>query len=154
MSVEPQTLELRPVTIWHNPNCSKSRKTLELLQSLGWVDIIVREYLDDAPTADELRDLMLKLAASEWPVSGPRDIIRANEPPYAQQGLDNAALSDDELLDAIAGHPVLLQRPIVICGARAVVARPNYRALAVLSPEGEPPPLHEVMKSKIKQEGV
>lgn len=154
MSIEPQALELRPVTIWHNPDCSKSRKALELLQSLGWVDIIVREYLLDPPTADELRDVVVKLGASEWPVSGPRDIMRSSEATYAEQTLDDLELSDEQLIEAMARFPVLLQRPIVICGTRAVVGRPNYRALAVLKPEGEVPPVHEVMKSKIKQEGV
>ncbi len=154
MAFQPQQPALEPVTIWHNPACSKSCKALELLAGLGWVDIIVRLYLDDPPTADEIRQVLSRLKTADRPVSGPRGILRTGETPYAEQGLDRDDLSDDQLIEAMARYPIVLQRPIVICGDRATVGRPNYRALEVLRPSGELPPIHEVLKSRVKEEGI
>lgn len=146
--------KLEPVTIWHNPDCSKSRRALEMLAGLGWVDIVVREYLEDPPSAAEIRDVLDKLSRSDRPVTSPRGIMRTGEAPYAANGLDDPALSDEQLLDALVRFPVLIQRPIVICGERAALGRPDYRALEVLRPTCEIPPIHEVLKSKIKEEGI
>src|SRR5204863_9688253 len=97
--------------IYHNPRCSKSRQALELLRQAG-VEPRVVEYLKRPPDAKTLRSFGLPA----------REIIRDNEEEYA--ALKLAQKTDAELLDAIATHPVLLQRPIVIHGQRAVVARP------------------------------
>lgn len=152
--MNPTQPGLAPVTIWHNPDCSKSRRALELLSGLGWLHIVVREYLQDPPTHDELREVLGMLARADRPISGPRGIMRSEEAAYADNGLDDPALTDDQLVNALARFPALIQRPIVICGDRAALGRPDYRCLEVLRPSGEVPPIHEVLKSKIKEEGV
>lgn len=114
------------VTIFFNGECSKCRGAMALLKERG-VDPDIVEYLVDPPTADQLHELSTKLGL---PV---RDIIRTQEPLYAQLGLQDA--SDEDLLEAIARHPVLLQRPIVVSGGRAVIGRPPERVLDLL-PDG------------------
>ncbi len=104
------------IDIWFNPRCSKARKARELLEERG-VELRVRAYLDEAPTRAELETLMQQLGTDD-----PRTFMRAKEAPYAELGLANA--SNDTLLDAIVAHPILLERPIVVRGERAVVARP------------------------------
>lgn len=103
------------VTIFHNPRCSTSRKGLELLQSRGIEPEIV-EYLKTPPTREELVEVLTKMKAS------PRDLIRKKEKLYAELGLENA--SDEALLDAMAEHPVLIERPVVIKGKKAALGRP------------------------------
>lgn len=108
------------VTIYHNPRCSKSREALALLEGSpaagGGVEIV--EYLKTPPTLAQLQQLHKLLNV---PV---REMIRSGETEYAELGLSDTTLSDDKLLAAIAAHPKLLQRPIVINGKRAVIARP------------------------------
>ena len=103
--------------IYHNPRCSKSRATLELLRAHR-IEPRVVEYLKTPPDAKTLRELLQKLGLR------PRDILREGEDEFAALGLDDPAKSDDELIAAMVRHPVLLQRPIVVCGDRAVVGRP------------------------------
>src|SRR5882724_4385953 len=100
--------------IYHNPRCSKSRQALELLRHHG-IEPVVIEYLKTPPDAKTLRSLGLPA----------REIIRDNEDEYATLNL--AGKSDTELFDAIAKHPILLQRPIVVHVKRAIVARPPER---------------------------
>jgi arsenate reductase len=107
------------VTIWHNPRCSKSRGALALLAELGVEPSVVR-YLDVAPSRAELEDVLRRLGTED-----PRAIIRTGEPAYRELGLADAGR--DALLDALAAHPVLIERPIVLAGDRAVVARPPER---------------------------
>ncbi|MCA9528630.1 MAG: arsenate reductase (glutaredoxin) [Myxococcales bacterium] len=112
--------------IWHNPRCSKSRQTLELLQSHG-VEPEVVKYLERAPTRAEL-DRTLRLLALE-----PRDLMRKREAPYAELGLDDPSLGRDALIDAMVAHPILIERPVVIRdGARAALGRPPEQVLALL----------------------
>jgi len=114
-----------PVTIYHNPRCSKSREALALIEARGITPTIVR-YLETPPTAKELRGLLDTLGLK------PRDLLRTKEAEYKALGLGDAGRSDAAILDAIASHPVLLERPIVVNGRRAVIARPPERALEVL----------------------
>ncbi|HEX6998884.1 MAG TPA: arsenate reductase (glutaredoxin) [Gammaproteobacteria bacterium] len=107
--------------IYHNPRCSKSRQTLELLQQRG-VELEIIEYLKTPPTKATLKSLLRKLGLKA------RDIVRSNEPEYAAAGV-KADATEDELLDLIVAHPKLLQRPIVEVGAQARIGRPPERVL-------------------------
>ncbi len=112
------------VSVYFNPACSNCRTTEGLLRERG-IDADYVRYLENAPTREELEGVLRKLGTDD-----PQEIIRTKEPEYDQLGL--ASASRDELLDAMASHPVLIQRPIVIVGDRAVVARPPDRLLALL----------------------
>ena len=110
--------------VYFNPACSNCRTAQGLLRERG-VDAEYIRYLDRAPTREQLEDVLTKLG-----VDDPREIVRTKEPVYATLGL--AGAGRDELLDAMVAHPILIQRPIVIRGDRAVVARPPERLLALL----------------------
>ena len=105
------------VTLYHNPRCSTSRHALELLKARG-IEPVVIEYLKNPPTADELRRIA---AATGQPL---RALIRTKQPEYLEQGLDNPALTDDELLAAMVATPVLINRPIVVTEKGARLGRP------------------------------
>jgi len=113
------------VTIYHNPRCSKSRTTLALLRERG-IEPDVIEYLKDAPSADDLRDVLAKLGRR------PRDIMRRGEAVYKELGLGDETLSDDALIAAMAEHPILIERPIVIKGEKAALGRPPESVLEIL----------------------
>jgi len=112
------------VTVWHNPRCSKSRGALALLAGRG-VDPEVVRYLDVAPSRAELVDVLRRLGTDD-----PLAITRTGEARYRELGL--AGADRDTLLDALAANPILIERPIVLVGDRAVVARPPERALELL----------------------
>ena len=112
------------VTVWFNPNCSKCRGARDLLDEQGVSCELVR-YLEDAPTRAELVRVMGLLG-----IDGPRAMMRTGEAVYKDEGL--ATASADELLDAMVKHPILIERPIVIRGDRAVIGRPPERALELL----------------------
>lgn len=107
------------LVIYHNPRCSKSRQALEILRQHGFEPVVI-EYLKTPPDEKTLRSFGLPV----------REIIRDNEDEYA--ALKLAEKTDAELFDAIVTHPILLQRPIVVRGKRAVVARPPERVNEVL----------------------
>jgi arsenate reductase len=111
------------VSVYFNPACSNCRTAEGILRDRG-IDANYVRYLEQAPTREELEDVLAKLGTDD-----PRDIIRTKEPEYDQLGL--AAADRDELLDAMVAHPILIQRPIVIRGDKAVVARPPERLLAL-----------------------
>lgn len=111
--------------VWHNPRCSKSRGALELLAEHGIEPEVVR-YLDTAPTRAELEDVLVKLGTDD-----PRAIVRTGEARYRELGLADA--DRDTLLDALAANPVLIERPIVVLGGRAVIGRPPEKVLDLLS---------------------
>ena len=113
------------LTIFHNPRCSKSRAALSLLEERGLAPKIVR-YLDEPPDADTLESL-LKLLGLE-----PRDLMRKKEPEYQALGLDGPSLTREALVAAMAAHPRLIERPIVIQDGRAVLGRPPERVLDIL----------------------
>lgn len=111
--------------LMHNPRCSQSREALRLLTQSGAEPQVVL-YLAVPPTEDELRTLLKKLGM------GPRELIRASEPQYKALGLDGRDVSDADLIAAMAKNPILIQRPILIAGSRAIVARPPERVLELL----------------------
>ena len=113
------------VTIYHNPRCSKSRRTLALLQERGVQPKIV-EYLKEPPSADELDSLLKKLGVE------PRDAMRKKEAPYKDKNLSNETLSRDQLIAAIVADPILLERPIVVSGSKAAIGRPPESVLEII----------------------
>ena len=113
------------LTIFHNPRCSKSRAALSLLEERGLAPKIVR-YLDEPPDTDTLESLLNLLGLE------PRDLMRKKEPEYQALGLDDPALSREALVAAMAAHPRLIERPIVIQDGKAVLGRPPERVLDIL----------------------
>lgn len=113
------------LTIYHNPRCSKSRAALALLEERGESPRVI-DYLKTPPTAKELNAILKALG------KGPRDLIRKGEAPYKELGLDDPALSDAALVEAMVENPVLIERPIVVKGAKAALGRPPEAVLAVL----------------------
>ena len=106
------------VTIWHNPRCSKSRQTMALLTEAG-LEPEVRRYLDDPPTADELRRVLDLLDMTPW------DLVRMGEDEARELGLRDWGHDDpDRWIDAMVAHPRLIERPVVITDDRAVLGRP------------------------------
>jgi len=113
------------VFIYHNPRCSKSRQTLELLRERGIEPMIV-EYLKTPPTATEL-DAILKQLDLE-----PRALMRKSEAVYREAGLDNQALDRTTLIAAMVANPVLIERPIVLANGKAAIGRPPENVLTIL----------------------
>jgi len=111
--------------IWHNPRCSKSRKTLALLEERGIRPRIVH-YLETPPSADEI-DRVLRLLGRE-----PRELMRIKEAEYTENGFNDDSLSRDELIAAMVTHPKLIERPVVIRGERAALGRPPEAVLEML----------------------
>lgn len=111
-------------TIYHNPRCSKSRNTLALLQEKG-VEPVVIEYLKTPPDKAQLESLLTKLGLK------PEQIVRKGEDAY-KQNYAGKSLSDEQWLNALVEHPVLIERPIVVKGDRAVVGRPPENVLDLL----------------------
>jgi arsenate reductase len=113
------------VTIWHNPRCSKSRQTLDLLKSKG-VEPTIREYLKEPPSRAEVEKLVTMVGGD------PRELIREGEAEFKAMKLRKVDLTQTQIVDAIATHPVLLQRPIVVKGARAAIGRPPEAVVSLL----------------------
>jgi arsenate reductase len=111
-------------SVFFNPGCSNCRTAQGILEERGIRADYIR-YLETAPSRADLEDVLIKLGTDD-----PGDIIRTKEPIYVELGLDSA--DRDHLLDAMAANPILIQRPIVIHGGRAVVARPPERLLELL----------------------
>ncbi|MFN3988613.1 MAG: arsenate reductase (glutaredoxin) [Rhodocyclaceae bacterium] len=118
----------QPVRIYHNPRCSKSRGACALLEELG-VQAEVRHYLDNPPDKDELRALVAALGIR------PGELVRRGEAVFKAQ-YAGLTLGDEEWLEALAAHPILIERPIVVVGSRAVVARPPERLRELFEPAG------------------
>ncbi len=113
------------VTIWHNPRCSKSRETLALLEKKG-VTPAVREYLKQPPSKAEIETLLDQVGGDAVA------LIRDGEAEFKALGKKKAELSRADIVKAIANHPVLLQRPVVVKGRRAAIGRPPEAVLALL----------------------
>ena len=113
------------VTIYHNPRCSKSRQTLQLLDEQGIEPNIV-EYLKTPPSADELKQTLDSLGIR------PRDLMRKGEAEYKEAGLDDQSLSDDHLIKAMLAYPILIERPIVLANGKARIGRPPESVLEIL----------------------
>jgi arsenate reductase len=112
-------------TIFHNPMCGTSRKTLDILRDEG-CDVWVHEYLKDPPSRDELARLYKRAGIS------PREGLRAKEPLAAELGLNRPDVSDDEVLDAMVAHPILIERPIVETANGVRLCRPQDRVREIL----------------------
>lgn len=112
--------------IYHNPKCSKSRQTLQLLADNGEQPEIV-EYLKTTPDADTLKSILKKLGISA------RQLLRSKEAEFKTAGLDNMELSDDEIITAMIKYPKLIERPIVVKGDKAVIGRPPENILTLIN---------------------
>lgn len=113
------------VTLYHNPRCSKSRAALKLLNERG-VSVNVIDYQKKPPSPMQLKNIAARLGVS------PRALLRTNEAAYRANQLGDLQLGDDEIIDAIVAHPILLQRPIATAGHKAVIGRPPENILDVL----------------------
>jgi arsenate reductase len=113
------------VIIYHNPRCSKSRQTLALLEEQG-IQPDVRKYLDDAPSAEELKLVLSQLGLSA------RELLRKKEAEFKENGLDDVSLSDDQIINVMTTVPKLIERPIVIKGDKARIGRPPESVLEIL----------------------
>ncbi|RLA09591.1 MAG: arsenate reductase (glutaredoxin) [Gammaproteobacteria bacterium] len=111
--------------IWHNPRCSKSRQTLELLRQQGHEPTII-EYLKSPPTPARLNEILAMLGMD------PRELMRRKEADYKEQGIDDESLSNDALVAAMIEFPKLIERPVVINGDKAAVGRPPEQVLEIL----------------------
>ena len=114
------------LTLYHNPRCSKSRGALELLEARGLTPTIIR-YLETPPDAAQLRDLLGKLGI------GARELLRTGEEEYKALNLADASLSDAQLIAAMAAHPKLIERPILVVGDKAIIGRPPESVLEILA---------------------
>ncbi len=113
------------LTIYHNSNCGTSRNTLEIMRQSGEHPEVI-EYLKTPPTRDRLLELIAAMGIA------PRDLLRRKGTPYAELGLDNRELTDDELVDAMLAHPVLINRPIVVSKRGVALCRPSEAVFALL----------------------
>ena len=112
------------ITIYHNNRCRKSREGLEILGKSG-KKYSVREYLNDVPTKDELKNILKLLNIK------PLELVRKNESIW-KENYKNVTLTDDEIIDAMIKYPKLIERPIVINGEKAVIGRPPSKILDII----------------------
>lgn len=113
------------VTIYHNPACGTSRNTLALIRATGTEPQVIH-YLEPPPSREELVSLIRRMGI------GPRDLLREKGTPYVELGLAEPSLTDDQLIDAMIEHPVLINRPIVVGPNGAKLCRPSEEVLSVL----------------------
>lgn len=135
-----------PVTIFHNPACGTSRNTLALIRHAG-IEPTVVEYLKTPPSKAELQTL---LRAMDMPV---RALLREKGTPYAELDLGNPKWTDDELLDAIGRHPVLMNRPVVVTPLGTKLCRPSEAVLELL-PVPRLPPFTKEDGEQVLDDGV
>lgn len=113
------------IRIYHNPNCGTSRNTLALIRNAG-IEPTVIEYLKQPPSREALKDMIAKAGLSV------REAMREKGTPYAELGLDNPALTDDELLNTMMAHPILINRPFVVTPMGTRLCRPSEIVLDIL----------------------
>ena len=113
------------ITIYHNPACGTSRNTLALIRNSG-VEPDIIEYLETPPSRDTLLDLMRRAGLT------PRTLLREKGTPYAELGLADPALTDDQLVDAMLAHPILINRPLVVTPLGVKLCRPSEAILEIL----------------------
>jgi len=116
------------VTIYHNPDCGTSRNTLAMIRNAGIEPVIV-EYLKTPPTRDVLKELIARSGLTV------RAALREKGTPYAHLGLGDASLTDDQLLDAMQEHPILINRPFVVTSLGVRLCRPSELVLDILPDE-------------------
>ncbi len=112
-------------TLYHNPRCTKSRQTLALLESKGIVPNVVA-YLENPPNKTELRNILSMLGLSAI------ELMRQQEPEFKAQGLSDASLTENELIEAMINTPKLIERPILVIGNKAAIGRPPEKVLEIL----------------------
>ncbi len=110
--------------IYHNPRCSKSRQTLQLIKDTG-ADVEIIEYLNAIPTAEDLKTILMKLNLK------PTDIIRKGEAVYKEK-FKNSNFNDDEWIKIMIEYPKLIERPIVVKGNKAILGRPPENVLDLI----------------------
>ena len=115
------------VTIYHNPACGTSRNVLRLIRNSGEEPQVI-EYLKNPPSRDELVSLIRRMAIA------PRELLRRKGTPYDALKLDDPALTDDQLIDAMMAHPILIDRPIVVAPNGVKLCRPSETVLELLLP--------------------
>ena len=115
---------MKPV-IFHNPNCGTSRNTLAIIKASGEEPEVV-EYLQNPPTRERLVELLAQMQIS------PRELLRSKEAINDELGLDNPELSDDQIIDAMIAHPILINRPMVVTDKGAALCRPSERVFELL----------------------
>ena len=113
------------IIIYHNPACGTSRNTLGLIRNAG-IEPHVIAYLDSPPTRAKLAELIERMRIS------PRALLRRKGTPYEELGLDNPQLTDDELIDLMIAHPILINRPIVVTDKGVRLCRPSEEVLDIL----------------------
>ena len=113
------------VTIYHNPACGTSRNTLALLRHAGLEPVVI-EYLKTPPGKERLRELLRAMGLSA------RDLLRQKGTPYAELKLDDPKRTEEELLDAMLRHPILINRPIVVTELGTALCRPSEKVLELL----------------------
>ena len=113
------------VTIYHNPRCSKSRQTLELIKKHN-IEPNIIEYLKTPPEKQTFKTILKQLQLK------PADILRKKEAAFKETGLDQDNVSDDEIIEAMIDYPVLIERPIVLANGKAVIGRPPENVLAII----------------------
>lgn len=114
-----------PVTIYHNPNCGTSRNVLAMIRQSGEQPEVI-EYLKTPPTRKKLVELIDRMGIAT------RDLLRRKGTPYDDIGLDDPSLSDDQLIDAMMAHPILINRPIVVSEKGVKLCRPSETVLEIL----------------------
>ncbi len=113
------------ITIYHNPRCSKSRQTLEIIEDKG-IKPSIKLYLETPPSTEELKTILEQLSLK------PRELMRIKEEEYKANQLDNESLTDDELIEAMIKFPKLIERPIVTTNGKTVIGRPPENVLDIL----------------------
>lgn len=119
------TLQANDITIYHNPNCGTSRNTLALIRNSG-VEPTVIEYVKTPPSRETLLQLLAAMRMQ------PRELLRRKGTPYEELDLGNAKWSDDELVDFMLAHPILIERPIVVTTLGTKLCRPSEAVLDIL----------------------
>lgn len=112
--------------IYHNPECRTSRNTLAMIEASGETPDVI-EYLKTPPSRERLVELIARLGIT------PRDLLRRKGTPYDDLNLDNSALTDEQLIDAMLAHPILINRPIVVTEKGVQLCRPSERVLDLLT---------------------
>lgn len=140
---------MNAITIYHNPACGTSRNTLALIRHAGLEPRVI-EYLKTPPAKDDLRRLVREMGGSV------RELLREKGTPYAELDLGNPKWSDEELLDFVVRHPILMNRPVVVTPLGTKLCRPSEEVLEIL-PVGPVPPFTksdgEVVRDSGKRRG-
>ena len=117
--------ETLSIKIYYNPRCSKSRKTLEILEQKGLNPKII-DYIKNPPSKQEIEELLGLLGAE------PIDILRTTDPMFKEAGLDDPMISRDDQIETLLGCPSLMQRPIVVSNGKAIICRPPEKVLEII----------------------